>query len=84
MTTIGITEARKNIFKLVEDVNKGYNPIGIVNNRGESAVLVSEQDWRDMQETLYLTSIPGFVNYAKEAIKEDRTKLREYKKGERW
>ena len=60
MNTINITNARKNLFQLVSDVNKGFNPVNIINNKGENAILLSESDWRDIEETIYLNSIPGF------------------------
>lgn len=62
MSTINITNARQNLFKLVADVNVGFNPITIVNNKGKNAVLISEDDWKNIEETLYLSSIPGYVD----------------------
>lgn len=61
METINITKARQNLFQLVSDVNVAYNPITIVNNKGKNAVLISEDDWRSIEETLALSSIPGLV-----------------------
>ena len=58
MKTISTTEARKNIYKLVEQSNETHEPIQITGKKN-NAVLVSEADWRNIQETLYLTSIPG-------------------------
>ena len=62
MSTINITNARQNLFQLVADVNVGFNPITIVNNKGKNAVLISEDDWKNIEETLYLSSIPGLVD----------------------
>lgn len=62
MSTINITNARQNLFQLVADVNVGFNPITIVNNKGKNAVLISEDEWRNIEETLYLSSIPGLVD----------------------
>ena len=62
MSTINITNARQNLFQLVADVNVGFNPITIVNNKGKNAVLISEEEWRNIEETLYLSSIPGLVD----------------------
>ena len=62
MSTINITNARQNLFQLVADVNIGFNPITIVNNKGKKAVLISEEEWKNIEETLYLSSIPGFVD----------------------
>ena len=57
MSTITATEARKRLYTLVDDVAESHKPIQIVGKRN-SAVLLSEEDWRSIQETLYLTSIP--------------------------
>lgn len=84
MNTINITNARQNLFQLVSDVNKGFNPINIINNKGENAILLSESDWKDIEETIFLNSIPGFVDSIEEARKEDKTKCSVYKKGEEW
>ena len=62
MRTINITNARQNLFQLVADVNVGFNPITIVNNKGKNAVLISEDEWKNIEETLYLSSIPGLVD----------------------
>lgn len=62
MSTINITNARQNLFQLVADVNVGFNPITIVNNKGKNAVLISEDEWKNIEETLYLSSIPGLVD----------------------
>jgi len=58
MTTLSATEARKTLYNLLDDVALSHDPIQIVGKRN-SAVLVSEDDWRAIQETLYLTSISG-------------------------
>jgi antitoxin YefM len=58
VTTISATEARKQLYKLLDDVSRSHEPIQITGKRG-SAVLVSEEDWRAVQETLHLVSLPG-------------------------
>lgn len=58
MTTITATEARKLLYKLLDDVSESHEPIQITGKRS-NAVLIAEDDWRAVQETLYLTSIPG-------------------------
>lgn len=58
MTTVTATEARKRLYNLVDNVAESHAPIQIVGKRN-SAVLISDEDWRAIQETLYLTSIPG-------------------------
>jgi prevent-host-death family protein len=59
MTAINVTKARDNIYQLLSDVNTNSQPITITNNRGKNGVLISEDDWNAIQETLYLNSIPG-------------------------
>lgn len=58
MITITATEARKLLYKLMDEVADSHEPIQITGKRS-SAILISEEDWRAVQETLYLVSIPG-------------------------
>jgi prevent-host-death family protein len=58
MTTMTATEARKHLYNLLDDVADSHEPVQIAGKR-HSAVLVSEADWRAIQETLFLESIPG-------------------------
>ena len=58
MTTISATEARRQLYQLVDKVQESHEPIQITGKRG-NAVLVGEDDWRAVQETLHLVSIPG-------------------------
>ena len=58
MTSISATEARRQLYKLVDQVQESHEPIQITGKRG-NAVLVGEDDWRAVQETLLLVSIPG-------------------------
>ncbi len=58
MTSISATEARKRLYSLLDDVAASHEPIEITGRRS-NAVLVSEDDWRAVQETLHLLSIPG-------------------------
>ena len=71
MSTINITNARKSLFQLVADVNVGFNPITIVNNKGKNAVLISEDEWKSIEETLSLSSIPGYVDDIKKIDAEE-------------
>lgn len=58
MTTVTATEARRTLYRLLDDVSKSHKPIHITTKRG-GGVLVSEDDWAAVQETLYLLSVPG-------------------------
>lgn len=85
MNTINITNARKKLFQLVSDVNVGYNPITIVNNKGDNAVLISENEWKNIEETLYLSNIPGFIDDINNIRKtEDWETAKEYNPDEEW
>ena len=57
-TNYTATEARKQLYGLVDRVQETHEPVLITSKRG-AAVLVSEDDWRAVQESLYLVSIPG-------------------------
>lgn len=57
-TNYTATEARRQLYGLVDRVQETHEPVWITGKRG-SAVLVSEEDWRAVQETLHLVSIPG-------------------------
>ena len=59
MTSINITKARAKLNQIVSEVNEFSQPVTIINNRGKNAVLIGEEDWKAIQETLYLNSIPG-------------------------
>ncbi|ACL03470.1 prevent-host-death family protein [Desulfatibacillum aliphaticivorans] len=58
MPTLSATEARANLYRLIDETTESHDPILITGKRG-NAVLISEDDWRSIQETLYLLSIPG-------------------------
>jgi antitoxin YefM len=58
MTTMTATEARKRLYSLLDDVAQSHEAVQIAGKR-HNAILISEEDWRAIQETLYLTSIPG-------------------------
>jgi antitoxin YefM len=58
MTSITATKARKRLYGLLDDVADSHEPIQIA-GRQHSAVLIAEDDWRAVQETLYLAGVPG-------------------------
>jgi antitoxin YefM len=60
MDIFSASQARANLFKLLEQVNQDSKPRIITSRRGDG-VLISKDDWDSIQETLYLQSIPGFV-----------------------
>jgi prevent-host-death family protein len=69
MTAIPITQARAMLYQLVDNAEAAHEPIQITGKRS-NAVLVSESDWRSIQETLYLLSIPGMRRSIQQGMKE--------------
>jgi prevent-host-death family protein len=68
MTTVSASEARKRLYTLVDEVRETHVPVQIVGKRN-SAILVSEEDWRAIEETIYLSSIPGMRDSIKRGLK---------------
>ena len=68
MTTLSASDARKRLYILVDEVKETHVPVQIVGKRN-SAVLVSEEDWRAIEETLHLTSIPGMRDSIQKGLK---------------
>jgi len=68
MTTLSASEARKRLYNLVDEVQETHTPVQIIGKRN-SAVLISQEDWHSIEETLYLTKIPGMVQSIKKGLK---------------
>lgn len=68
MKTIKATDARKNLYRLLDEVAVTNEPVQITGKRA-NAVLVSEEDWRALEETVYLTSIPGMADSIREGLR---------------
>lgn len=58
MTTLTASQARANLYRLIDEATASHQPVHITGRRG-AAVLVAEEDWRAIQETLHLLSVPG-------------------------
>ncbi len=69
MTTLTASEARANLYRLIDQTAESHQPIHITGKR-TSAVLLSAEDWQSIQETLYLLSIPGMRESIKESMAE--------------
>ena len=72
MSTISVTEARTNLYKLIDEAAESHQPITI-NGKRNSAVLVAKEDWSAVQETLYLLSVPGMRESIREGLAADVT-----------
>lgn len=84
MITINATNARKNIYQLITDVNMNSDPVMITGKKGNNAVLISETDWKNIQEMIYLNSVPGLAEYIIAGSKEPIDECKEYAEGEEW
>ena len=69
MTTLNVTEARANLYKLIDDTTASHEPVVITGKRG-NAVLLAEDDWNAINETLHLLSVPGMRESILEGMQE--------------
>ncbi len=69
MSVLTASAARANLYRLIDQTNESHEPVIIAGKRN-NAVLIAEDDWRAIQETLYLESIPGMRESILEGMKE--------------
>lgn len=74
MMTLTATVARKSLYKLLDQTAETHEPIQITGKR-HNALLISDEDWRSIQETLYLVSIPGMRESIRAGLKTPVGKL---------
>ena len=78
MTILNASDARANLYRLIDQTNESHEPV-IISGKRKNAVLLSEDDWNSIQETLYLTSISGMresiIDGMKEPLSESSTEL---------
>lgn len=67
MTGISAIEARSNLYRLIDEIAESHQPVFIMGERSK-AVLVSEEDWTAIQETLYLLSLPNMRESVREGM----------------
>jgi antitoxin YefM len=73
MNTLTASEARANLYRLIDEAAESHQPIVIAGKRS-SAVLVSAEDWSSIQETLYLLAVPGMRESIKAGMAEPLNK----------
>lgn len=73
MTTLNVTDARSKLYHLIDETASTHEPILITGKR-TNAVLLSESDWKAINETLHLLSIPGLRGSIKAGMEEDLTR----------
>ena len=69
MTAVSATTARANLYRLIDQVNDESAPLTITGQRA-NAVLIGEEDWQAIQETLFLASVPGLSESVRQARNE--------------
>ena len=73
MTVLTASEARANLYRLIDQAAESHEPI-IISGKRANAVLISEEDWRSIEETLHLLAIPGMRESIKESMAEPLAK----------
>ena len=73
MIILTASEARASLYRLIDQVAESHKPI-VISGKRVNAVLVSEEDWNAIQETLYLLAIPGMRESIKDAMGEPLAK----------
>ena len=73
MAVLTASEARANLYRLIDQAAESHQPIVIAGKRS-SAVLVSEEDWQAIQETMFLISIPSMRKSIRDAMSEPLSK----------
>jgi PHD/YefM family antitoxin component YafN of YafNO toxin-antitoxin module len=69
MKTLSSTQARTTLYQVIDDARSSHEPVQITGKRG-NVVMLAEEDWNAVQETLYLLSIPGMRDSIRKGMKE--------------
>lgn len=83
MTNTNITNFRKNLFAYINQAVE-YNDVVNISTKNGNAVIMSEEDYNSLMETLYLTSVPGLVDSIKAAAREPLSEGIAYSEDEEW
>jgi antitoxin YefM len=73
MNSLPVTQARSKLYQLIDEAAESHEPIQITGKRANAA-LISEADWRSIQETLHLVSIPGMRESIQKGMAEPLSK----------
>ena len=80
MTALTASEARAKLYRLIDQAAESHKLI-LISGKRANAVLVSEEDWNAIQETLYLLAVPGMRESIKDAMAEPLAKSKKVLKG---
>lgn len=70
MAPLTATEARANLYRLIDETASSHQPL-LISRKRNSAVLVCQEDWAAIQETLFLLSVPGMRESIREGLTTD-------------
>ena len=73
MHTLTASEARANLYRLIDETTESHEPV-VISGKRNSAVLISAEDWSAIQETLHLLAVPGMRESIKAGMAEPRAK----------
>jgi antitoxin YefM len=73
MHTLTASEARANLYRLIDEAAQSHQPV-VISGKRSSAVLLSAEDWQAIQETLHLLSVPGMRESIKDGMSEPLSK----------
>jgi antitoxin YefM len=76
MTILNATEARSRLYNLIDEVAESHKPI-LISGKRNNAVLISEDDWNAISETLYLLSVPGMRDSIVDGLNTDLSKCKQ-------
>lgn len=68
MNAMSATALRRNLYNAISMVNEECEPLTITNSKGKGAVLVGEDEWRSIKETLYLEGVSGLAEDIREGM----------------
>ena len=74
---ISVSQARANIFKLIDEINQNHTPV-LITGKKNDAVLLSLDDWNAIQETLYLNAMPDVKQSIVEGLNTPLEECEEY------
>jgi prevent-host-death family protein len=80
MTTLTASKARSKLYRLIDETAASHQPV-VISGKRTQAVLLSADDWKAIQETLYLLSIPGMRESIRKGLK---TPVEKCAKGLKW
>ena len=70
MAPLTATEARANLYRIIDETAASHQPV-LISGKRNSVVLVSQEDWAAIQETLFLLSVPGMRESIREGLATD-------------